>query len=401
MARVLVEIPKVGLVMETAKVVRWLKSLDDMVAVGDPLVEVETEKSIVEIEASVSGRLVEILVRPEQEVTVGAPIAWVDDGTPGAKAVESSAAAAAPAAASEVPAVAPVAAPRADAPRASPAARRLAAERGVDLSGVKGSGPGGRIQLEDVERAASAPAGPVSTEVAAGASRIPLSPMRRAVARAMAHSNAAVPQFHVSRSIDWTQMQSVRAELAPKLQPEGLSLSVNDFLLQAVARALTEFPGVNAVFVGEPDAPDAHVQRATGAHIGLVVAVSEGMLVPVMHGVERLGLRELARRRSDLVERARAGRLRQEEAGGATFTISNLGAQGPDRFTAILNPPESGILAVGRARETPLALGGAVVVRPVSELTLTVDHRLVDGKLAAEFLARVAQLLEGRDWVED
>jgi pyruvate dehydrogenase E2 component (dihydrolipoamide acetyltransferase) len=378
-----VEIPKVGLVMETARVTRWLKGVNDTIALGEPLLEVETEKSIVEIEATVSGRLVEILAEPEQEVTVGAAIAWVEDGRP--DAAISSAPAPAARTVPVTPEPAAPAARQAQGARASPAARRLAAERGVDLSRIQGSGPGGRIQLEDVEQAASAP-----QEL-----RVSLSPMRRAVARTMALSNATVPQFQVGRTVDWTRVQERRASLDPQLRAQGLRASVNDFLVHAVAQALMAFPGMNAVFVGSPDSPDAHIRPASGTHIGLVVAMPDGMLVPVIHAAERLSLEELVRQRTDLVERARAGRLRQEEAGGATFTISNLGAAGPDRFTAVLNPPESGILAVGRSREVPVALDGAVVVRPVSDLTLTVDHRLVDGKLAAEFMAKLAELLEG------
>jgi len=352
-AKVAVEIPKIGLVMETARVMRWLKAVDDTVALGEPLVEIETEKAIVEIEASVSGRLVEILAQPEEEVKVGAAIAWVDDGAPEDKAAE------------------PVATPM-EGPRASPAARRLAAERGVDLSRVEGSGPGGRIQLQDVERAASGPG------------RQPLSSMRRAMARAMALSNATVPQFNVSRAVDWTSVQ--RARVSP--------LSLNDFLIQAAARALIEFPALNAIFVGDPESPEAHIQPASGTHIGLAVALTDGMLVPVLHNAERLSLAELARQRADLVERARTGRLRKEEASGATLTISNLGARGPDRFTALLNPPESAILAVGRAREVPVVRDGDLTVRPVSELSLTVDHRLADGRSASLFLARLVQILE-------
>jgi pyruvate dehydrogenase E2 component (dihydrolipoamide acetyltransferase) len=173
---------------------------------------------------------------------------------------------------------------------------------------------------------------------------------------------------------------------------------VNDFLLQAVARALIQFPALNATFSGDPESPDARVLQASGAHIGLVLAVENGLLVPVLHNVEQLGLVELARRRVDCVERGLKGRLKREEVDGATFSISNLGAQGPDRFTAIINPPQSAILAVGRQRDCVVARNGDIVVRPLSELTLTVDHRVADGRLASQFLARVVETLEGRDW---
>lgn len=388
MARVLVEIPRVGLVMETARLLRWLKSVGDTVAQGDPLVEIETEKAVVEIEATVAGRLAEILVQADQEVAVGARIAWVEDGKSETVAAAPSAPARAPAAA-PVPAALPAMAPSST-PRSSPAARRLAVELGVNLAEVAGTGPGGSIQLQDVQRHSDAPK--ASASVPAGtAARLPLSHMRRAMARAVSLSNASIPQFVIGRSVDWTEVLAFRKTSAP-------GLSANDFLLQAAARALIEFPAMNGIFVGDANSAEAHIQPASGAHIGLVVALADGMVVPVFHGIDGIPLTELARRRAELVERARNGRLRQEEAGGATFTISNLGAKGPDWFTAILNPPESGILAVGRMREAPVVREGEVVVRALSQLTLTVDHRLADGKLAADFLGRMAQILESRDW---
>jgi pyruvate dehydrogenase E2 component (dihydrolipoamide acetyltransferase) len=216
-----------------------------------------------------------------------------------------------------------------------------------------------------------------------------LSPMRRALARAMTLSNAAIPQFTVSRSVEWTVLQALRRDH---------KLSVTDFLLQAAARALIEFPALNATFTGDPESADARLVPASGAHIGLVVAVENGLLVPVIHDVEHLGLAEIARRREDCVERSLKGRLKREEVDGATFSISNLGADGPDRFTAIINPPQSAILAVGRQRECVVVREGVIVVRPMSDLTLSVDHRVADGRLAAKFLARLVAILEGRDW---
>jgi pyruvate dehydrogenase E2 component (dihydrolipoamide acetyltransferase) len=225
--------------------------------------------------------------------------------------------------------------------------------------------------------------------------------MRRALARAMTLSNATIPQFTVERSVDWTVQQALRAEFSAALTRGSPKLSVNDFLLQAVARALIEFPALNATFSGDPESPDARVVQANGAHIGLVLAVENGVLVPVFHDVERLGLAALARRRVECVERGRKGCLKREETDGATFSISNLGAHGPDRFTAIINPPQSAILAVGRQRDCVVARNGDIGIRPLSELTLTVDHRIADGRLASDFLARVIEILEGRDWRMD
>lgn len=396
MARVALEIPKVGLVMEAVRIARWLKGVGDILKVGEPLLEVETEKSLVEIEATVGGRLAEILVTVDQEARVGDRIAWIETAEAPATQPSGPTPPAPESAAVQRPARPPTVR-EGGRVRSSPVARRLAAEHGLDLGRVTGSGPRGRVQLADVRQAIGS-----SATLAARSASAPatpgLAPMRRALARAMALSNAAVPQFTVERAIDWTVLETLRAEFAARLGPDGPKLSVNDFLLQAVARALGEQPAMNATFAGDVNAPDARVVPANGAHIGFVIAVENGILVPVIHHVERFGLAELARRRRDCVERGLQGRLRREELEGATFSISNLGAHGPDRFAAMVNPPESAILAVGRRRDCVVAKDGGIHVRPLSELTLTVDHRVVDGRLASDFLARLVEILEGRDW---
>ena len=214
----------------------------------------------------------------------------------------------------------------------------------------------------------------------------------------MSLSSSSIPQFNVASSVDWTELQDRRREFAAQLPDGAPRLSVNDFLLQAVARSLMQFPAMNATFSGNPNSADAHLVPASGAHIGLVVSVDDGLLVPVIHDVEQMSLVEIARRRQDSVEHGLKGRLKREEVDGATFSISNLGAHGPDRFTAIVNPPQSAILAVGRQRDVVVAREAGIVVRPLSDLTLTVDHRVADGRLAAQFLARLIEILEGRDW---
>ena len=210
-----------------------------------------------------------------------------------------------------------------------------------------------------------------------------------------------IPQFTVERSVDCTVLQALRAEVSREAAAGSPQLSVNDFLLQAVARTLIEFPALNATFSGDPESADAGVVPAAARISGWCSQSTTALLVPVLHDVERLGLTELARRRLDCVERGLKGRLKREEIDGATFSISNLGAQGPDRFTAIINPPQSAILAVGRQRDCVVARGAAIVVRPLSALTLTVDHRIADGRLASDFLARLVEILEGRDWRVD
>ncbi len=398
MALIAQEIPKVGLVMDEVKVVRWLKSAGDHVIAGEPLLEVETEKSVVEIEAAATGRLTQILVQADGRAAVGDQVAWIESAqaqspanTAAPRTADAETAAPMPTTAPTATLAAAAAAREGGRIRSSPAARKIAAERGIDLGGISGTGPGGRIQLSDVQRAIDVP----RTSIPAAQS---LAPMRRALARAMTLSNATIPQFTVSRSVDWTVLQALRRGFSAALPGGSAALSLNDFLLQAAARSLIEYPALNATFAGHPESDDARLVRASGAHIGLVVAIDNGLLVPVIHDVEKLGLAAIARRRQDAVERCLKGRLNREEADGATFSISNLGAEGPDRFTAIINPPQSAILAVGRRRDCVVARAGAIVVRPLSELTLTVDHRVADGRLASQFLARLVEILEGRDW---
>ena len=400
MARVALEIPKVGLVMEQARLVRWLKNPGDLVTQGEPVLELETEKSVVEIEATVSGRLVEQLVQVNGEASVGDRVAWLETDADVAagesKSTQPSSSASAASAVMPTSSRAPPAHTN-DRIRSSPIARRLAAQNGIDLSTIVGTGPRGRVQLDDVRRA-------IETRSSQGLGRAtppapqPLSSMRRALARAMALSNATVPQFAVERAVDWTSVQAARATLSADLPKGAAKLSANDFLLQAIARALLSYPTLNATFRGDPNSLDATIVPASGAHIGLVVAVESGLLVPVLHDVDRLGLTELARHRSDVVDRALKGRLKQSELEGATLSLSNLGARGPDRFNAIINPPQSAILAVGRQRDCVVALNGGMHVRRMSALSLTVDHRVADGRLASEFLAYLVELLEGNEW---
>lgn len=397
MARVAVEIPKIGLVMETVRIVRWLKAAGDAVKAGEPLLEVETEKSVVEIEAALAGRLVQILAPAGQEAKVGDRVAWMDAEQPTPTLpVPTEALRRDPAGPRAAPSKKEI--PGGERIRSSPAARRLIAERGLDLRAITGSGPGGRVQLDDVLRSVDTAGAAGLPRPAPAAAAAGMSPMQRALARAMSLSNATVPQFTVERALDCSALNAARAGYDAAAPPDSAKLSVNDFLLQAVARALIEIPAMNVVYAGNEDLSDARIVPASGTHVGLVVAIEGGLLVPVFHDADQLGLRELARRRRQCVKRALAGRLKREELTGATFSVSNLGARGPDRFAAMINPPESAILAVGRQRDCVVARSGGFAVRPVSDLTLTVDHRVANGRLAAEFLARLVEILEARDW---
>jgi pyruvate dehydrogenase E2 component (dihydrolipoamide acetyltransferase) len=410
---VALEIPKVGLVMESARLVRWLKNVGDVVKQGEPLLELETEKSVVEIESTESGRLVEILLQVDQEARVGDRVAWLENGLNGVAAggrapvsagtaavTESRGHASTGSAPQEVLSSGAGGAPAARI-KSSPVARRMAAEHSIDLRQVAATGPRGRVQLSDVRREIEARGGqrgpPTQSQSRAPltAGPQPLSNMRRAVARSMTLSNATIPQFIVERAVDWTALQAIRAKLTAELPPGAAKPTVNDFLLQAIARTLLAFPQLNATFTGDANSSDAALLPATGTHIGLVVAVENGLLVPVLHDVDRIGVVELARRRNETVQRALSGKLKREELEGATFSLSNLGARGPDRFTAIISPPQSAILAVGRQRDCVVASNDGIRVRPMSQLTLTVDHRVADGRLAADFLASLVETLEG------
>jgi pyruvate dehydrogenase E2 component (dihydrolipoamide acetyltransferase) len=448
---VALEIPKVGLVMESARLVRWLKNVGDVVKQGEPLLELETEKSVVEIESTESGRLVEILLQADQEARVGDRVAWLENepnaaatgasgagapssrgtGTAGAQMVSGASGASGRGHSSG--AIQHGASGRI---KSSPVARRWAAEHSIDLRQVAPTGPRGRVQLSDVRREieargeqrgpsaqAQAQASTSMDPQAAQASRSmdpqeramhamgpqqsrampstgpqPLSSMRRAVARSMTLSNATIPQFIVERAVDWTTLHAIRAKVTAELPSGAAKPSVNDFLLQGIARTLLAFPQLNATFTGDANSSDAALLPATGTHIGLVVAVENGLLVPVLHDVDRIGIMDLARRRNETVQRAASGKLKREELEGATFSLSNLGARGPDRFTAIISPPQSAILAVGRQRDCVVAINGGIHVRPISQLTLTVDHRVADGRLAADFLAALVEILEGNHW---
>ena len=396
MALVALEIPKVGLVMENARLVRWLKNVGDVVQQGEPLLELETEKSVVEIESTETGRLVQILLQADQEARVGDRIAWLENNAPAETVAATVSASTAPAPTAPITPATPGA--NRDGVtariRSSPVARRLAAQRAVELQQITGTGPGGRVQLIDVQRSIETQEA-MGTIAGAPPNLEPLSSMRRALVRSVTLSNTTIPQFFVERAVDWTVLDTLRTDLSAQL-PAGTPLpSVNDFLLHGIARTLRAFAALNATFWGDVNSPNVGLVPSKGTHIGLVVAVADGLLVPVFHDVEQLGLAELARRRRETIERALQGRLKREELDGATFSVSNLGKGGPDRFNAIINPPQSAILAVGRRRDRVIARNGSIHVRPMSELTLTVDHRVADGRLASDFLAFLVALLEG------
>jgi pyruvate dehydrogenase E2 component (dihydrolipoamide acetyltransferase) len=391
-----VKLPRLGQGMESGTIVRWLKAEGEPVEKGEPLYEVDTEKVTQEVEAEVAGVLLKIAV-PEGDVDVGQTIAFI--GEKGEAVPEPAPAASPPPRegpkAQAAPAE-PEPAPASDSAtptvagervKASPLARRMARERGIDLAALSGTGPEGRIVAEDVERAATAPA-PASAPSAAPpgeAESVPLTSVRRTIARRLTAA-WQVPVFQLEVCADMTRANAVLAERRA-LDPDA-RVTVTDLLTKVCAQALMRHPEVNVQFTEEA------LLRFPSANVALAVAAPQGLVVPVIKSAERLSLAEIAAARADLVERSRAGKLRAEDLDGGTFTISNLGMLGVERFVAVLNPPQAAILAVGATEERAVARDGEVVVRPTMAMTLTVDHRAVDGAPAADFLRTVRRLLE-------
>ncbi|GBD30692.1 Dihydrolipoyllysine-residue acetyltransferase component of pyruvate dehydrogenase complex [bacterium HR32] len=381
--------PKMGDAMTEGKVVAWRKREGERVQAGEVLAEIETDKVNVEIEAEASGTL-HITVPEGQAVPVGTVIAYING--PPARAAAPTPQAPSPAPAAPKPEVPPAEEP-AGRVKASPLARKLAAEHGVDLREVKGTGPGGRVVERDVlawveERAAQPAARPAPSPAEPDYEDVPLSRMRQAIARVVVQSKQQIPHFYVTTEVDVGRALELRAQVQEAFG-EDERLSVNDLILKATALALRRFPDLNSQVLD-----DQTVRRHRRVHLGIMVATPDGLVVPVLRDADRMPLRELAREARRLVEGARAKRLRQEDTTGATFSVSNLGMYDVTHFVAIIQPPQAGILAVGRAQERPVVREGQVVVRPVLQLTVSADHRVTDGVGAAEFLAAVKRLLE-------
>ena len=350
--------PAMGATQETGRLVRWLKQEGASVVEGEALMEVETDKSVVEVEAPASGVLARVAASPGDDVPVGRTIALIlrPDEAPS---------------------------PSGRKP-ASPAARRLAVEKGVDLARVTGAGPEGAVLARDVLSAASGASTAVPSDPAVGS--VPFHRMRRVIGERMARSKQTAPHFYLDMDVDMTAVEVRRSAL----QQQGVrpSPSINDFVLGAVSRALSESPAMNAVWT------DRGVERFAEVDLGVAVALEDGLVAPVIRNADRLGLHELARRSRELASRARSGKLAPADCEGGAFTVSNLGMFGVDSFAAIINPPQSGILAVGRVAPRVVPRGEDIAVRPMMTMTLSADHRVVDGAIGARFLQRVKQHLE-------
>jgi pyruvate dehydrogenase E2 component (dihydrolipoamide acetyltransferase) len=413
-----VTLPRLGQGMESGVIVKWLKSEGEEVEKGEPLYELDTEKVTQEVEADSSGVLLKILANEGDEIEVGKAIAVIgeagedvsaepDDsaegeaGDPTEVTEDEPSEEGEPAPAQEDerergreagPEAPSEPEQRANGGRvkASPLARRIAKERGIDLSGLRGTGPEGRIVAEDVERAqvsptaapASAPAA-VQTEVEV----VKLNQMRKTIARRMTEAWEA-PAFQISMSADMSASIRLREALLERVGEGGVRPTYSDILTKVVALALMRHRDMNAHFAGD------EVRLFPTANIGIAVAVPHGLVVPVIRSCEAKTIPEIAAARADVVGRTREGKLRTEDLEEGTFTISNLGMYGVERFTAVLNPPQAGILAVGAIEERAVVEEGELEIQPRVDLTLTVDHRSVDGATASEFLRTVKSFLE-------
>lgn len=362
-----------------AAIQAWLVEPGQQVEVGDPLAEIETEKAVVEYASEVAGTVVELLVDEGMTVEVGTPIAVILEPGERPDAGES----AIPGLTRDLPPDLPTPADRLF---ASPLVRRLAQERGIDLTGLVGTGPRGRIVRRDLDKI-PAPAPSVATAPTARPEPevVPLSRMRKAIARRLTESKTSAPHFYVTAHCRVDRLLDARQQLN---EVSERKLSINDFVLKAVAGALVEVPKANAVWGGD------HILRHRTVDLGVAVAVEDGLVAPVVRDVDQLGLAKLSETVADLAERARAGRLQQPELEGGAFSVSNLGGYGVDEFSAILNPPQSGILAVAAAKPQPVVDQGQLAVGTVMTVTLSVDHRVIDGALAAEWMAAFVRRVE-------
>jgi pyruvate dehydrogenase E2 component (dihydrolipoamide acetyltransferase) len=411
--------------MEEGRLVAWKKREGEPVKAGETLAEVETDKAVMELVARTDGVLRRIVLGEGATVPVGALVAVVGaadedisgidaggappeaapvpgpsgSGAPASGKRSASATALAPAAAGVAVAAAPAtAAPQSPPPgpqsrrtRSSPLARRLASERGLDLARVAGTGPQGRVVKRDVEAATAAPAAALMAAApaaapAAGARDVPLTTMRKAIARRLAQSLGPVPHFFLTTEIEMERAWEAREHLAGL--GDAYRISFNDLIIKAVALALRRHQAVNAAFL------DDRVRYYGDVHVGMAVAIEDGLITPVIRFADRKGLLEIAAEAKGLAERARARKLQPEEYTGATFSVSNLGMLDIDEFTAVINPPESGILAVGRIAQRPVAVDGALAVRRTMRVTMSCDHRVVDGATGAKFLQTLKAMLE-------
>ncbi|HEY3542339.1 MAG TPA: dihydrolipoamide acetyltransferase family protein [Gaiellaceae bacterium] len=391
-----VKLPRLGQGMEAGTIVKWLKAEGEPVQKGEPLYELDTDKVTQEVEAEATGVLLKIAVA-EGEVPVGETIAFI--GNEGEDAPASA----------EKPAEAPKREPERETGReaaaahaeqqpapssgatngrvkASPLARRIARERGIELTSLRGTGPDGRIVAEDVERAQAQPAAAVAQPVASGeVESRPLSNVRKTIARRLTEA-WTVPAFQLTVDVDMTRTQEL-VQKQRELNPD-VRITVTDVLTKVCAQALMRHRDMNVQFTGDA------LLAFPNANVGIAVAAPQGLVVPVVKNAEQMTIARIASVRGDLVSRARDGKLKADDLEGGTFTISNLGMYDVDVFTAVLNPPQASILAVGQTRDMVVPRDGDLDVLPIMTMTITCDHRAVDGATGAEFLKTIKAFLQ-------
>ena len=392
-----------------ATLVAWSKKRGEPISVGESVAEVETDKAVVDISAETAGVMGQLLVQAGQEIEVGSPIAVIlahgeaePDGEAlmqptGPTTLPANTAPEAP-----VPSAAPTqaGAPAGQRLRASPLARRLAAQRGLDLSLVQGSGPGGRIVKIDVDRAKVVATGPTATpvpaaavdtavtapaSVAAGFAEVPHSSMRRTIARRLSESKATIPHFYLSAECRVERLLALRAEINATARRK---ISVNDMIIRAVAVALREVPQANVSWT------ESAMRHYRQADVAVAVSTDKGLITPVVRAVEQKTLSQISAEVADLATRAREGKLRPDEYQGGSISVSNLGMFGVSEFSAIINPPQAAILAVGASHQKPVVEDGELKVGTVMICTMSVDHRAIDGALAGEWLAAFRRAIE-------
>lgn len=395
-----VAIPNLGYTMTVAKILKWLKSVGDPVEAGEILLEIETDKVNYGIESPASGVVKAILAKVGEEIPVGGLVAIIgradeeidlrlyekrEEKTPVSKAVQAQGP-------REV--IQTVSRPKGGRVLVSPVARKMAQEKGINLTFVTGSGHSGRIRMADVEKylnaakTAKMEAGPPSGPLEV-AEIIPMTTMRRAIARRLSQSFHDAPHFNLCTEVDMTEVERFLDLNAQKADSQAeVKLSVNDIFIKAVAILLHAHPRLNSRLNGD------QIEILRDINIGLAVALDDGLIVPAVEKADQKRLWQIARDRKDLVERARQGRLSLAEIERGTFTVSNLGMYDIVFFTSILNPPQSGILSIGQTMDRPVVRNGAVVIRPIVELSLAVDHRIVDGAVGAKFLQDLKNGLE-------
>lgn len=419
-----ITMPQMGFDMTEGTIAAWLKKEGDPVAKGEPIAEIETDKTTIQIESFRSGVLRKILAQAGQKVPVGQPIGVIADPDeqiePAQPAAPPQSAAqpapksngAAQAEASSKPAAAAPVVVNEGRIIATPVARRLAEERGIDLRYVKGTGPDGRITKADVEAyASSAPPAPAPQPVAPAPVSVPkvaepapvvqpaappavpgvkqpLSRMRQTIATRMVASKQQVPHFYITVAVEMDAALALRAQINESLKPEGIKISVNDMVIRAVALALRRFPNMNATFTPEG------IEMRDAVHVASAVTVEGGLVTVTVRDTDKKTLKQISQEMTALAERARANKMQPGDTGGQTFTISNLGMYNVENFVAIVNQPDAGILAVATATPTPVVRNGEIVIRTMMNMTLSGDHRVTDGAEGAQFINEVKRLLE-------